>query len=165
MSTAAVVGGTGLVGSHLARLLAGDSGYERVLSLTRRATGLTLPGLDERVIDFERLAGDPETFDPIECDSAFCTLGTTIKVAGSEDAFRRVDLDYVEAFARAARVGGARRFLMVSSIGADAASRNFYLSVKGRAEDAVRAAGFESGGVFRPGVLLGERAEKRPLAQ
>jgi uncharacterized protein YbjT (DUF2867 family) len=158
MKTAAVVGGTGLIGAHLVRLLADDPSWDRVVSLTRRSSGVTGPGLEERQVDFEHL--DRE--ESIECDAAFCALGTTIKVAGSKQAFERVDHDYVVEFARLARAGGAQQFLIVSSIGADAGSGNFYLSVKGRVEVAVEALAFESTWIFRPSLLLGERQESRP---
>jgi uncharacterized protein YbjT (DUF2867 family) len=93
---------------------------------------------------------------------ACCALGTTIAAAGSQDAFRRVDFDCTLAFARFALRAGARRFVLVSSVGADAGSTNFYLRVKGEVEDALRALPFESLVVLRPGLLLGDRRESRP---
>lgn len=158
MKTAAVVGGTGMVGAHLVRLLAEDPSWDRVVSLTRRSSGVAGPGLEERRADFENFGRE----EAIECDAAFCALGTTIKVAGSEEAFERVDHDYVAEFARLARAGGARQFLLVSSIGAEADSGNFYLSVKGRVEAAIEALDFESVHFFRPSLMLGERQESRP---
>lgn len=95
-------------------------------------------------------------------DDAFCALGTTIKTAGSRAAFRRVDFGYVVAFARAARASNARRFMLVSAIGSSARSRIFYLRVKGETEEAVAALGFPALDIFRPGLLLGQRAESRP---
>jgi uncharacterized protein YbjT (DUF2867 family) len=92
-------------------------------------------------------------------DDAFCALGTTIKTAGSRAAFRRVDFGYVVAFARAA---GARHFMLVSAIGASVRSRIFYLRVKGETEEAVAALGYPALHIFRPGLLLGHRAQSRP---
>lgn len=159
MRTALVAGGTGLVGGAVVERLVEEPGWDRVVSLARRRVGWEHPKLVERRVDFERLEAD----DPVDCDSAFCALGTTRKKAGSKRAFRRVDHDYVVRFARAAHSGGATQFLLVSSIGADAGSRNFYLSVKGATEEAVRAIGFDSLEIFRPGLLLGERPDDRPL--
>jgi len=157
MRTAIVVGSTGLVGSHLIDRLAEDSTWSRVISLARRRVGR--PGVEERLVDFERLA----EAGPIDGDDVFCALGTTISKAGSQQAFRRVDFDYVEAVVRAAYVGGSSQFLMVSSIGAAAGARNFYLSVKGQTEEAVQLVGFDCVQIFRPSLLLGDRLDKRPL--
>lgn len=95
-------------------------------------------------------------------DVAFCALGTTLANAGSPGAFRRIDLDGVVAFAKLAARASARRFVLVSSVGADASSSNFYLRVKGETEQAVAAIGFAGVSVLRPGLLVGPRAESRP---
>jgi uncharacterized protein YbjT (DUF2867 family) len=98
----------------------------------------------------------PALVAALKPDIAISTLGTTIRAAGSRDAFAAIDLDAVLAFARAAKQAGARQFLMVSSVGAGGAS--FYLKTKGRAEASVRALGFGRVDIFRPGLLLGQRA-------
>lgn len=157
MRTAIVVGSTGLVGGHLLDRLAEDLTWDRVVSLARRRSGRR--GIEERVVEFDRL----DEGGAIACDDVFCALGTTIRKAGSQKAFRQVDLEYVEAVARVTRAGGARQFLLVSSVGADPRARNFYLSVKGQAEVAVREEGFDSVQVFRPSLLLGSRQESRPI--
>jgi uncharacterized protein YbjT (DUF2867 family) len=108
--------------------------------------------------DFEKAE---ENLRGAQLDDAFCALGTTIKQAGSQDAFRKVDHDYILAFARAAKAAGAKRFLLVSAMGASASSSIFYSRVKGETERDIRALGFETLHIFRPGLLLGERAEKR----
>jgi uncharacterized protein YbjT (DUF2867 family) len=109
--------------------------------------------------DFERLDALPsETFS---VDAAICALGTTIKVAGSQAAFRRVDHDYPLEIARRARALGATRYGLVSALGADARSRVFYNRVKGEVEDAIAALGFESLSIARPSLLLGERSQSR----
>jgi uncharacterized protein YbjT (DUF2867 family) len=109
-------------------------------------------------VDFDRLA---EVAWP-RCDLLFCCLGTTIRKAGSQAVFRTVDFDYVVESARTARQAGATRLLVVSAMGADADSRVFYNRVKGEMERAVAALGYESVVIFRPALLSGERAERRP---
>ena len=95
-------------------------------------------------------------------EAALCALGTTIKQAGSQDAFRAVDHDAVLAFARAAVRAGCRTFVLVSSVGADRSARNFYLRVKGETEEAVAALGFARFVALRPSLMLGERGDRRP---
>lgn len=156
--TALLVGATGLVGGRcLARLL-DDPAWERVRVLTRRPTRVAHAKLEEVVdpLDPERLPAVPAA------DDLFCCLGSTIKAAGSQAAFRRVDHDLVVAVARRAREGGAGRAALVSSVGADPTSWNFYLRTKGEAERDVAALGFECLEVARPSFLVGRRAEPRP---
>ena len=163
MSTRTLVlaGATGLIGAAVVTT-ALARGW-RVVALVR--AGRTLPSRDGLVIapcDFERL---DELRDQIAAHAplAFISaLGTTIRIAGSQTAFARVDLDYVAAFARLGAAAGAERFGLVSSVGADPASGNFYLRTKGAAEAAVRAAGYAHVEIARPSFLMGERAEQRP---
>jgi len=157
--TALLAGATGLVGGHLLRLLLADDAYQKVTILARRGLPLTNPKLQQRLIDFDHLAD----LDAPKVDDVFCCLGTTIKKAGSQEAFRKVDLGYVEALARIAARAGAKQFLLVSAIGADAKSRVFYSRVKGETEAAVQAVGFAGTHIFRPSMLLGDRAESRIL--
>jgi len=155
--SALVAGATGLVGRELVRQLA-TSDYERVSALLRRVPAEFPSRVTPIVADFdhlERIAGQ------LAADDVFCALGTTIKTAGSRDAFRRVDHDYVVAVARVARERGARHFLLVSSLGADQRSRVFYSRVKGEVEAAVQALGYPSVTIVRPSLLLGERSEFR----
>lgn len=109
-------------------------------------------------MDFTRL--DDAALPPI--DVAFCCLGTTIKRAGSREAFRAVDHDAVVAFGRRARAAGARHLLAVTALGADARSSIFYNRVKGEAEASLAGLGFEALTVLQPSLLLGERQESRP---
>ena len=159
--TALLAGASGLVGGHLLQRLLADPRYKRVITVSRKVLGIEHPKLRSLITDFDpieaAIAGLGETVD-----DAFCALGTTIKTAGSRAAFRRVDFGYVVAFARAARAVGARRFMLVSAIGASARSRIFYLRVKGETEEAVAALGYPALHIFRPGLLLGQRAESRP---
>jgi uncharacterized protein YbjT (DUF2867 family) len=155
---ALLVGATGLVGGHCLDLLLGDASYARVIALTRRPLARTHAKLDARVVDFDRLG---ETAGDVAADDVFCCLGTTIRAAGSQEAFRRVDFAYPVETARLAAANGARRFLIVTAMGANARSRIFYNRVKGEVEAAVRAMAFESVVILRPSLLLGERAERR----
>ncbi len=154
--SAVVAGGTGLVGGILLHLLGGDANYRRVTSLVRREVPAP-PGVAVQQVDFERL---DELVLP-EVDDAFCCLGTTRRAAGSAAAFRRVDLDYVVAFARLAKRAGALRFLLVSSLGASPRSRFLYTRTKGESEAAIEAIGFTTVVILRPSFLIGDRAEGR----
>jgi uncharacterized protein YbjT (DUF2867 family) len=155
--TALVAGATGLVGGELLRQLATNSAYARVTALVRRAADLP-QGVVPVIADFERL---DQAAEHLGANHVFCALGTTIRKAGSQAAFRRVDHHYVVSLARLARERGARHFLLVSSIGADARSRVFYPRVKGEVEADVQTLGYPSLTIVRPSFLLGPRAEFR----
>jgi uncharacterized protein YbjT (DUF2867 family) len=153
-----VAGASGLVGRALVGRMLADGAGPGVVAVVRRPLGLASPRLSEVVADFGRL----EALKVPGVRTAFCALGTTMAKAGSEAGFWAVDFDAVVAFARLARRAGAARFLLVSSLGADPRSRVFYSRVKGEAEEAVKAVGFEGVALFRPSLLLGEREESRP---
>jgi uncharacterized protein YbjT (DUF2867 family) len=156
---ALVAGATGLVGSHLVRRLIDAETWGRVVTVGRRPLDLAHPKLEQRLADFDH----PGTLaDLPPADDAFCCLGTTIKKAGSEEAFRRVDYDYVLAFARRAMLQGATQFVVVSALGAAAESRVFYNRTKGEMEEAIAALGFDAVQIARPALLLGERGVERP---
>jgi uncharacterized protein YbjT (DUF2867 family) len=157
-STALLLGATGLVGGHVLDLLLADPAYRRVTVLGRRPVARMDSKLDQRTADFDRLGDHAISF---AVDDVFCCLGTTIAQAGSQDAFRRVDHDYVVNAARLAAEHGARRFLLVTAAGANAGSRIFYNRVKGEAEAAVRALPLQSVTILRPSLLLGERTGER----
>lgn len=158
MRTALIVGATGLVGGFLLRQLLAAPEYDRVISLGRRSLDLAHPKLTQVTADFATL--EKATAD-LHCDDAFCCLGTTIKKAGSQAAFRAVDHVAVLAFAWAARRNGAQRFFVVSSLGANARSRVFYNRVKGETEEALEVLAFKTLAIFRPSLLLGPRPETR----
>ncbi len=155
--TAAIAGASGLVGSLCLKLLLEDESYERVVAVSRRAIAVSHPKLKQEILDLGELGARPAC----ECDAAFCALGTTIRTAGSQAAFRRVDHDFVQAFARWTHAGGAQSFALVSSVGANAASGNFYLRTKGEAEKSVKQEGFRDTHLFRPSLLVGDRGERR----
>jgi uncharacterized protein YbjT (DUF2867 family) len=152
-----VAGATGLVGGELVRQLAARADFARVIALVRRAIDVPT-----RVIplttDFEHLE---RIVEHLGVDHVFCALGTTIRKAGSQAAFRRVDHDYVVSLARLALERGARHFLLVSSLGANPRSRVFYSRVKGEVEAAVQTLGYPRVTIARPSLLLGPRSEFR----
>jgi uncharacterized protein YbjT (DUF2867 family) len=156
---ALVAGASGLVGGELLKVLLAAPEYGQVIALVRRPLALQHLKLEQAAVNFAALDAHPELF---RVDEVFCALGTTIKQAGSQAAFRQVDLEYPAAMARLAREGGARQFLLVTAMGADPGSRIFYNRVKGEAEEAVRGAGLPAVHIFRPSLLLGERRERRP---
>ena len=156
--TAVLLGASGLVGGFCLRALVDDPVYDHVTALNRRAP--TLPAhrkLAQKVANFEALL--PADFQG--ADDIFCALGTTIRKAGSQEAFRRVDIQYPLMAAKAAKQAGATQFVLVSSVGADPASKNFYLRTKGEVERELASVGFGALHIVRPSLLLGKREEFR----
>lgn len=156
---ALVVGASGLVGSQLLTCLLESPDYDAVTLWVRRPLPVTHPKLSQQVVDFDGLAGP--TPEPVRADDIFCCLGTTIGKAGSQAAFRKVDLDYPVQIGRLAKAAGAKRYLIVTAMGADPHSRIFYNRVKGEVEAGLSALGFPALHIFRPSLLLGERQEVR----
>lgn len=155
-----LAGATGLVGGRvLARLLA-QAGGARVLALVRRPLAQSHPRLHTLVGAWDAGAIGA-ALDGAQLDAYACCLGTTIRQAGSREAFLAVDRDLVLSLGETARALGARQALLVSSVGASAQSGNFYLRVKGEAERGLAGLGFERVDCLRPGLLLGERSERR----
>ena len=158
-SSVLILGATGLVGAECVRQFAESSRFERVIALARRPLADPSTRVESHVIDFERLDDAARHF---RVSHVVCALGTTIKKAGTQERFRRVDYDYALAAARLGVREGARHFLLVSALGASAKSRIFYSRVKGELDDAIRALAYRSVTIVRPSLLLGERAEVRP---
>jgi uncharacterized protein YbjT (DUF2867 family) len=156
--SALVVGATGLVGSKLVAALLADPRYGSVHALVRRPFVSKNAKLREHVVDFSRLEG----FAWPAVDDVYCCLGTTIRAAGSQAAFRAVDYDYPLAVARGALATGARQYLFISAMGADSHSSVFYSRVKGELEAAIAALPFHAAIAFRPSLLAGDRSEHRP---
>lgn len=155
---ALVAGASGMVGRELLRVLADASDYRRVVAVSRRPLSFEAPRLANRIIRFENLDND---LRGLVCDDAYCCLGTTMRAAGSPQAFRAVDHDLVLHFARFAQAAGAKTFVFVSAAGALAESRNFYLQVKGETELALTALRFRSLHLMEPSLLLGARSDWR----
>ena len=154
-----VLGATGLVGREIVRLLCADPGVDRIVVITRRPlVAPDDPKLQMKVLDFDALESAADAF---AVNQIFCALGTTMKQAGSEPAFRRVDLEYPLAAARLGVDHGASHFLLVSAVGASATSRVFYNRVKGELEDALRTLPYNSITIARPSLLIGDREEHR----
>lgn len=159
MKTALIAGSTGLVGHHLLRLLLQHPQYERIISIGRRETGITDKKLDELILaDFE---GIQDHVDALKADHVFCCLGTTMKQAGSREAFYRVDFTYPMMLAKIALDNQSQLFSLISSIGADERSMFYYSRVKGKIESAVSDLGLHQVNIFRPSLLLGKRKKKR----
>ncbi len=154
-----IAGATGLTGTALLDELLHEPQFDRVVAFVRRPLSVVDHKLTETPADFDHLREGNPGF----VDAAFCCLGTTIKTAGSEAAFRRVDHDYVLAFAEAAKAHGAGHLGVVSSMGADATSRIFYNRVKGETERDLKQLGFTSLAIYQPSILLGNRKEQRPM--
>ncbi len=155
-----LAGATGFVGGFALESLLDASDVARVFAVTRRPLGREHPRLANRIVQFDRIESQ---LKGLSCHAALCCLGTTIRQAGSQEAFRKVDLECVLAFARTAKAAQAQRFVVVSSVAADPGSRNFYLRTKGEMEQALAALGFASLEILQPGVLLGWRHAMRPL--
>ncbi len=157
--TAIIAGASGLVGGHCLQLLLNDAGYDTVIAPVRKTLPLAHPKLRQHVVDFDNLGASAGI---LRGDELFCCLGSTMKKAGSREAFRKVDFEYPKALAELALETGVKRFLIVTALGADPHSKIFYNRVKGEVEMVVRALPFESVHIFRPSMLLGERSESRP---
>ena len=154
--TALLVGATGLIGAFVLERLLDSEHYNRVTVWVRRPLETKHPKLAVEVVDFDKLEERR-----VDAEDVYCCLGTTIKVAGSQEAFRRVDHDYPVALANAAAKGGAKRILVVSALGSDPKSTLFYSRVKGEMQDDVRAAGVPTTIFFQPSMLSGRTEKKR----
>lgn len=163
--TAIVVGATGLVGRALVNRLCQDDRYTQITCLVRAPLTANdyhdpLNKIQALVIDFEHLQDYQGYFT---VDHVYCCLGTTIKKAGSKSAFRRVDFEFVHVCAQLARAQRAKGFVWISSLGANAKSRSFYLRVKGELENAILTMPQLSyAAAVRPPLLMGNRKEERP---
>ncbi|MDE0786336.1 MAG: NAD(P)H-binding protein [Porticoccaceae bacterium] len=158
MKHSIIAGATGLVGNNILHQLAvrGDT----PVAMARRPIKDLPANAQLLEINFEQFLINGEL---PQCDHLYLCLGTTIKTAGSRDAFRAVDFEYSLAVAKKAIQAGATGISLVSSVGADASSKNFYLKTKGQLEDAIKSLGFSSINIYRPGILMGDRSETRPL--
>lgn len=153
-----IAGATGVIGQHLLQGLLSDPNIQSVHVLVRRPLVAVHPKQHIHVVDFEQLSH----WSPDFCvDTAFSCLGTTLRTAGSQSAFRRVDHDAVLAFATLSQRLGASHFLSVSAIGANTRAVSFYSRVKGEVESALKAMNFPTLTLMRPSLLIGPRIEFR----
>ena len=156
--TALLLGSTGLIGGHVLELLLADEAFEKVVSFARKPLPIKHPKLEQRVVDFD----NPQSYEQfVKGDVIFCCLGTTIKTAGSQAAFKKVDYEYPLEFAKAAKQNGVSHYLIISSIGATTNTSNFYLKTKGEIESELTKLNFQSLTILRPSMLLGNRKEFR----
>lgn len=156
MKTALVVGASGLIGKHLTIKLLASNYYEKVSVIVRKPLNIIHPKLEQIVMDFDNLDASN-----IIADDIFCCLGTTMKQAGSKEAFYKVDFTYPLNFAKAGLANGAKQFLVVSSMGADEKSIVYYSRVKGEVEKALSDLHYPTLIIFRPSMLAGERENPR----
>ena len=154
-----LVGATGLVGGQVLQQLLEDPRCAAVIAPTRRPLAATASKLANPVVDFERL---PVQAGWWAVDAVICALGSTIRQAGSREVFARIDHDYPLQVATLAQAHGADTFVLNSAMGANARSRIFYNQVKGRLEQDLRTLGYPSLTLVRPGLIGGERSERRP---
>lgn len=154
--SALVIGATGLVGAKVvAKLLSSDK-YAHVKVLARKPYPSSHSKLESIVFDFDH----PDS-SLIQADDVFCCLGTTMKKAGSKEAFYKVDFTYPSEVAKLALANGAKRFAIITAMGADRTSMFYYNRVKGEMEESLRSMGYETLLIFRPSLLVGERSETR----
>ena len=155
---ALILGATGLIGSELIKILQQAPEYEEVRILVRRPYPKSTPKIKVHVVDYEHLE---QCLDLFRVDDVFCCLGTTMKKAGSQEAFRKVDFQYPMEAAEFSREANVQQYLIVTALGADSQSGIFYNRVKGEVEDELKKLGFPALHIFQPSLLLGDRKEKR----
>lgn len=157
---ATIIGSTGLIGGHLLHFLINDSDFKTVRILIRRPLEFSHPKLEKKLVDFSDLESFRLALEGT--DVIFCCIGTTMKkMKGDKEAYRKVDYDIAVHAAKLGKVNGCEKFVLVSAVGADSKSRNFYLKLKGEIEEAVHATGIESVYILRPSLLMGNRKEFR----
>jgi uncharacterized protein YbjT (DUF2867 family) len=156
MKTAIIIGATGLIGSTLVEQILDNPAYSKVVLLLRKPLNISHSKLIQEVIDFD----NPDA-SKIMGDDLFCAMGTTLAKAGSKDAQYKIDCTYPYEIGKIAKSNGVKQYLLVSSLGADADSSNFYLRTKGDLEQKIKSLGFENFVIFRPSFLLGDRQEFR----
>ena len=158
---AVIVGATGLVGGHLLEQLLRDETFQQVITVGRRPTNQVHSKLRELIVPSMEQLSDFKS--QLRGDVYFCCLGTTLKKAGSKEAFRKVDYRAIIDFALIAKEFDAKNFVLISAMGADSKSKIFYNQVKGEAENALLALAFKRLVIFRPALLVGDRQEHRAL--
>ena len=160
MSISLIAGSTGLIGSNILSQLS-DSNHN-VIALARAPINKLPLKAKELIIDFDSLL----SYGSLpKCNHIFICLGTTIKIAKSKEKFKKVDLTYSLAVAQKAFESGAKKLTLISSVGANSKSKNFYLKVKGELEDAILDLGFDSVNIFRPSFLIGTGGRHRAFSE
>ena len=160
MSISIIAGSTGLVGSNILIQLCNNN--HKVVALARKPISGLPSKATELIVDFDSFLTNGSL---PKCDHIFICLGTTIKIAGSKDNFRKVDFNYPLSVAKKALESGAKKLTLISTVGADSSSKNFYLGVKGELEDAIINLGYDSVNIFRPSFLIGSGGRNRALSE
>jgi uncharacterized protein YbjT (DUF2867 family) len=158
MKTAILAGTTGLIGAQVLDLLLRDDRYNRVVALSRKPLTASHPKLTNLVLNFDELQSHS---GQLKGDDVFCCLGTTMKQAGSKEAFQMVDFHYPVSLARITKDQGAKQFLLVTAMGANAHSSIFYNRVKGEVQAEIGKMAFEAFHIFQPSMLIGARIHER----
>ncbi|MBE9461226.1 NAD-dependent epimerase/dehydratase family protein [Dyadobacter subterraneus] len=158
--TALIIGATGLVGKQVLNYLLASPIYNQIKILTRRSSGIQHEKLNEIFFDFDK----PDA-NLVKADDIFCCLGTTIKKAGSEESFKKVDFQYPLQIGRLGKLNGASKYLIVSSMGADSKSFIFYNRVKGEIEKELTDLHYDTLHILRPSLLLGDRGGETRLGE
>lgn len=156
--TALLAGASGLVGNELLHILLDSPHYKGVKILVRHPLDMAHEKLEQVITDFDKLDDYAQHFD---VDDVFCCLGTTIKKAGSQDAFKKVDYEYPLKMAELAKSQQVKNFLIITALGADAESKVFYSRTKGQLQVRLKKIGLTALHIFQPSLLLGERQEFR----
>jgi len=160
--TAVIFGSTGLTGKFLTELLIKDDRYERLVLFVRKESKVYHGKIRQVVFNPDRIE---DVLPEINGDQLFCCLGTTIKKAGSQEAFYKTDHHLIVDIAKASKRNNIPVFTVISSLGANATSKNFYLNTKGNTEEVLKSIGFKTLSILRPSLLLGIRPERRPLEE
>jgi len=155
---ALLVGASGLVGSHLLPLLLDSELYSKIIIFVRNSLGITHPKLQEMQIDFDNIASINVN---LAVTDVFCTLGTTRGKAKSAANFRKVDYTYVVELAKWAKSHQVQRFVVISAMGANTASKTLYMGTKGQMEETIKTLGLPFLGIMHPSLLVGNRKERR----
>lgn len=156
MKTAIIIGATGLVGSTLVKQLLESQAYSKIVLLLRKPLNISHSKLIQDTIDFDKLDASK-----IVGDDLFCAMGTTLKKAGSKEAQYKIDCTYPYEIGKIAKANGVKQFILVSSVGANFDSSNFYLRTKGDLEKKIQSLNFQNFVSVRPSMLLGNREESR----
>lgn len=156
MKTAIIIGATGLVGSTLVKQICENPTYSKVVLLLRKPLEINHSKLIQEVINFDNLDASK-----IVGDDLFCAMGTTIRKAGSQEAQYKIDCTYPYEIGKIAKANGVKQYILVSAVGANADSSNFYLRTKGDLEKKIQSLGFQNFVSLRPSMLLGDRGEFR----
>jgi uncharacterized protein YbjT (DUF2867 family) len=157
---AIIMGASGLIGSKLLDLLLQSPAYDEVLALVRKELPVKHQKLTQLVVDFDKL---DEYADLITGNAIFCCLGSTKKKTPDLAVYRKIDHDYPLKLAELAKRNGIDQYHLVSALGADSQSSNFYTKMKGETEDAIKQVGLKGLHIYQPSLLTGDRKEHRPM--